>query len=533
MPQIIYAGALHSFYFYLNTTSYTGSGNPNSQDSFYTSNPDGENIGGYNLIASNWFYLFMGYTPGWGGVPYGEALSEIGRYFNPTLGDHLFKRGAGSQFAPSGYYYEGAPIVVGYVHNGPHRIPVYRWWNPTTWDHRYKTNPSAPQGNWHYEGIAWYSPVMVYGCRDSNANNWNMYANQPSTGCTYTVYGCTDPIANNYNSSATQDNGTCTYTAAAASIAVTPPAILVGGTSSLAWYTNYATLASISGIGSVSVNQSGSQNVSPPYTTSYTLTATNYGNVQTTASTTLTVYQPPVITLSTDAVNNTIVAGQSCNLTWNTSGDNSGGANLSPILGNVPASSSTQISPTATTTYTISVNGYLGTNDSDQITITVLNQPEANVSSDPFVSYGENINVEYSTVNAVQVSMIVTYFYLDGTQNVTNEVVTNHSDSLVITPSYNTFGPSHATITIDVEGYNSLTATAQSTTAIIIDQTPDAIVVPASEDKIKDEDPVITPESTVTTTIEVTDIDIPVEIKSDHPIQVDVDDQGWLDLKEI
>ena len=525
-PPIIYAGALHSFYFYFNFGNnldpYPG------QDSFYTSNPGGEQLEAYTMIAPNWWYLFMGYTPGWGGVPYGEALGGIHRFWSAYYGDHLFKFGSN---APSNYVYEGQ-IGVAYLHNGPHRVPVYSYWNPTTLDHRYKTSTHLPTG-YNYEGIAWYSPVFVYGCRDASATNWNMYANQPSTGCTYNVYGCTNPLANNYNSSATHDNGTCTYTAAGASIAVTPPAILAGGTSSLAWYTSYASLATISGIGSVSVNQSGSQNVSPSSTTSYTLTATNYGNAQTTASTTLTVYQPPVITLSTDAVNNTITQGQSCNLTWNTSGDNSGGANLSPILGSVPASSSTQISPTVTTTYTISVNGYLGTNDSDQITITVLNQPEANVSSDSFVSYGENINVGYSTVNAVQVSMIVTYYSVDGTQNVTNEVLTNHSDSLVITPPYNTVGPSHATITIDVEGYNSLTATAQSTTAIIIDQTPDAIVVPASEDKIKDEDPVITPDSTVTTTIEVTDIDIPVEIKSNHPIQVDVDDQGWLDLKEI
>ena len=102
----------------------------------------------------------------------------------------------------------------------------------------------------------------------------------------------------------------------------------------------------------------------------------------------------------------------------------------------------------------------------------------------------------------------------------------------MITPPYDTVGPSHVTITIDVEGYNSLTATAQSTTAIIIDETPN-FSVPESRDKLKDETPVITPESTVTTTIEVTDIDIPVEIRSNHPIQVEIEDFGWTDLKEI
>ena len=48
-----------------------------------------------------------------------------------------------------------------------------------------------------------------------------------------------------------------------------------------------------------------------------------------------------------------------------------------------------------------------------------------------------------------------------------------------------------------------------------IDQTPDAISIPESEDKIKDESPVITPDVEITTEqIVVEDIDIPVKIKT-------------------
>ena len=526
------SGSLHTF------NAYWGTFQNPYRDTFYTSNPGGEAMGSvWQFIASNVWNLFMSSNSSgvvgtvvpvyrfWTGIantPWGSTYWGWDHYYST------------SSSAPGGYYSEG---IVGYAYPnnspGPNRVAVYSFYNPTTIDHKYKTSSNLPYiGGYVAEGIAWYSPILVYGCGNSSATNYNPYVNQSNSGCNYTIYGCTDPLANNYNSSANQDNGTCTYTAATATISVSPSAILVGGTSTLSWYTNYAKLASISGIGSVGVNQSGSQSVSPSSTTSYTLTATNYGNANSTASTTLTVYQPPVITLSTNAVNNTITQGQSCNLTWTTTGDNSESAQLSPISGSVPASSSIQISPTVTTTYTISINGYLGTNDSDQITITVLQPPEANVSSDPFVLYGEDISVEYSTVNAVQVSMIVTYYYLDGSQHVTNEVLTEHSDSVVITPSYNNFGPSLVTIKIDVEGYGTLTEDAQSTTAIIIDETPD-FSVPESRDKLKDEDPVITPDSTVTTTIEVADIDIPVEIKSNHPIKVEVEDFGWVDLKEI
>jgi len=487
----------------------------NGHDSFYTANPNGENKVGYTSYGTNVWYLFTG--PSSKGIA-GQPVIQIVRWWSPTLGDHYYV--PGSYNPGSGWQYEG---VIGYAFtsSGPNRVGIGQTWHPTLGNHSYQ-----PGGSY------WYSPILVYGCGDTGATNYDPYVNQSNSECNYTIYGCTDPLANNYNSSANQDNGTCTYTAATATISVSPSAILVGGTSTLSWYTNYAKLASISGIGSVGVNQSGSQSVSPSSTTSYTLTATNYGNANSTASTILTVYQPPEITLSTDTIDNTIIRGQSFTLTWNTTGDNSGSAQLSPISGSVPASSSIQISPTVTTTYTISINGYLGTNDSDEITITVLQPPEVNVSSDPFVLYGEDISVEYSTVNAVQVSMIVTYYY-SGSQHVTNEVLTEHSDSVVITPPYNNFGPSLVTIKIDVEGYGTLTEDAQSTTAIIIDETPD-FSVPESRDKLKDEDPVVTPDETVTTNeIEITDIDIPVEIKSDHPIQVEVEDFGWVNLKEI
>ena len=53
--------------------------------------------------------------------------------------------------------------------------------------------------------------------------------------------------------------------------------------------------------------------------------------------------------------------------------------------------------------------------------------------------------------------------------------------------------------------------------------------------KMRDEEPVVTPNVEVTSEqIVVEDIDIPVEIKSDYPIQVEIEnDDNWYNVREI
>ena len=64
---------------------------------------------------------------------------------------------------------------------------------------------------------------------------------------------------------------------------------------------------------------------------------------------------------------------------------------------------------------------------------------------------------------------------------------------------------------------------------------PDAIQIPETDDTFKNEEPVVTPDVEVTTDqIVITDIDIPVEIKADYPIQVEIDNADvWQDIREI
>lgn len=59
--------------------------------------------------------------------------------------------------------------------------------------------------------------VDIYGCTDSDANNYDPSATIDDESCTYDpggeedVWGCTDSDANNYNPSATIDDESCTY----------------------------------------------------------------------------------------------------------------------------------------------------------------------------------------------------------------------------------------------------------------------------------------------------------------------------------
>ena len=52
--------------------------------------------------------------------------------------------------------------------------------------------------------------LIVYGCTDYIAENYNNQANTEDQSCTY-IWACTDSNADNYNASATQNDGTCIY----------------------------------------------------------------------------------------------------------------------------------------------------------------------------------------------------------------------------------------------------------------------------------------------------------------------------------
>src|SRR5207248_8777289 len=117
--------------------------------------------------------------------------------------------------------------------------------------------------------------------------------------------------------------------------------------------TNGATTASISGVGTVPVN--GSTTVSPTQTTTYTLTATSADGKSVTAPVQVVVAAaqvPQIVTFTANPA--TIDAGQSTKLCWQVI--NATSISITPGVGsNLNANDCATVSPTTTTTYTLTV----------------------------------------------------------------------------------------------------------------------------------------------------------------------------------
>ena len=138
-----------------------------------------------------------------------------------------------------------------------------------------------------------------------------------------------------------------------------PSSINSGQSAVLTWATQNATSVSIdNGVGMVAA--SGTATVAPMASTTYTLTATGAGG-SATAKASITVAAPggAAPTASFSANPATVQAGQSSTLTWSTT--NATSVTITPGIGPVAASGSKIVTPTSSTTYTLSAQGPGGT----------------------------------------------------------------------------------------------------------------------------------------------------------------------------
>jgi len=167
------------------------------------------------------------------------------------------------------------------------------------------------------------------------------------------------------------------------SFIATPAQITAGQAVTLTWKTQNADTANIAGIGNVAVN--GSLSVSPTQTTTYTLTARNNVNDET-SSVTVTVGSGspvetvPVISTFT-ATPSTINSGQSSTLQWST--QNATSVSISSI-GTVAAGGTNSVSPTVTTTYTLTATNAAG---SATQTATVTVNSASSTSTSPVIVF--------------------------------------------------------------------------------------------------------------------------------------------------
>jgi len=160
------------------------------------------------------------------------------------------------------------------------------------------------------------------------------------------------------------------------SFTASPASVALGGSTTLAWNTLNATSASIAGYGAVPVSGSLTVNTTGTGSITFNLTATNSAG-SSSASTTVSVGSaspttgsPPIAALYVSP--SSITSGGTATLSWMTSGASSiaidnGVKNLVGVTG---ASGSVSVSPSFTTTYTLTAsNAYGNTYDSKVLTV--------------------------------------------------------------------------------------------------------------------------------------------------------------------
>ena len=333
-----------------------------------------------------------------------------------------------------------------------------------------------------------------------------------------------------------------------------PAAYINPGSSTLNWEVTGILISSVSinqDIGTVGVT--GSTTVNPNTSTSYTLTATNPGGTST-AGFTLVVYQPVGVNIT--ASPNPIAAGQTTTLSWSVSGD-ADTASIDNGIGTVLFNSSTQVSPSVTTTYTLSASGNGGA-DSDTVTVNVCQTPELSGSFPTQTNFGNDftIPIEYRYASGgveIEIEYQSAYGVLDTeTRTLTGTdaddsgaaITTNFQSNIPWDTTGDDAGP--AVITYTLRALQTTPCAGETvigpfTVNVNIDLQADNINIPDSLDQIPSADPVESPDrdTVISDPIEITDIDINVEIKADKPIQVRFDnddpdiESNWKSLRQI
>ncbi len=196
------------------------------------------------------------------------------------------------------------------------------------------------------------------------------------------------------------DSATVTVTAPPPTVSLTasPSSIASGGSATLRWSSTNAASAEIDqNIGAVAT--SGSRTVSPTATTTYRITVTSADGRTATDSATVTVTAPPP-TVSLTASPSSIASGGSATLRW--SSTNAASAEIDQNIGAVATSGSRTVSPTATTTYRITVTSADGRTATDSATVTVTAPPPtvSLTASPSSIASGGSATLRWSSTNA-------------------------------------------------------------------------------------------------------------------------------------
>ncbi len=317
----------------------------------------------------------------------------------------------------------------------------------------------------------------------------------PSATTTYTI------TAVNGSTTISETATVTVAQAPAVNIAASPAQIDQGQTATLTWSSAHAATAVIGqGVGEVPVN--GSTTVSPFVTTTYTITVDGPGGTAT-AGTTVTVSTPPVVSIT--ATPGSIAPGGSANLAWTSQGATS--VSIDQNIGAVSASGNRAVTPTVTTTYTITATNEFG-DTTDSVTVIVHPQPTVSISASPTaVIQGESTTLTWTSANAASASINCGVGSVDvnGSMSVSPAATTTYT--LTVTGPG---GTAASSVTVEVNqlpsvnlsasptnvasgGSTTLTWSTANTLSVEIDQGIGAVALSGSRS--------ITPEITTTYTI--------------------------------
>ncbi len=226
-----------------------------------------------------------------------------------------------------------------------------------------------------------------------------------------------------------------------------PLSIQPGQSSTLSWTTTGAnTVAITPNVGNVSPN--GSTVVTPPQTTTYTLTATSADGHAVSAPVTVIVAPgtiPQIVTFV--ATPPTIDAGQSTKLCWQVSGSTN--ISITPDVGsNLNANDCATVSPTTTTTYTLTATNATGQIQANA-TVTVGQVRILSFTADPVTSTaaGNPVVLSWQTQNATSVVIVGSELQpqtLAGSGSITVRPITNSTYTLTA------YGPSGQTVSVTI-----------------------------------------------------------------------------------
>jgi archaellum component FlaC len=228
--------------------------------------------------------------------------------------------------------------------------------------------------------------------------------------------------------------------------AASPLTIQPGGSSTLSWTTTGATTVSISGVGAVNLN--GSTTVSPAQTTTYILTASTADGHSVTAPITVTVTAGTIPQIVTFVANPTSVnAGSATQLCWQVTGATS--IAINPGVGNnLSGNSCASVSPTQTTTYTLTASNSAGQIQAN-VTVSVGQVQILSFTSNPVYSTasGSPVVLSWATLNATSVVIV------GNDISPTNQPV---NGSLTVNPTSNdtytltAYGPGGQTVSVSI-----------------------------------------------------------------------------------